>query len=121
MIAALSMLAACAPDIQNKDAVQTSIVNYLKARQAQTGLNVDAMKVEVSSLTFASGGKEAHANVTFTPTAGGPGMKMPYTLDRKGNDWVVRAHAEGGNPHGAAGTTELPPNHPPVTPTDKQP
>jgi hypothetical protein len=119
LLTALSLLAACAPDIQNKDAVRGTIVDYLKARQAQTGLNVDLMQVDISSLTFASGGNEAHANVMFTPKAGGGGMQMPYTLDRKGNKWVVRAHAEdGANPHGAAGLPALPPNHPPV---DKQP
>lgn len=119
LIAALSLLAACAPDIQNKDAVRASIVDYLRAREAQTGLSVDAMQVDISSLTFSSSGNEAHANVTFTAKQGGGGMQMPYTLDRKGSKWVVRAHAEGGeNPHGAAGLPALPPNHPPV---EKQP
>ena len=56
-------------------------------------------------MTFSSSGNEAHATVKFTPKAGGSGgMDMPYTLDRKGDKWVVRAHAEGGgNPHGADG------------------
>jgi hypothetical protein len=115
LIAAFSLLAACTKDIQNSDAVRSSIVDYLKARQEKTGLNVDMMKVDVSSVTFTAAGKEAHANVMFTPKAGGEGMQMPYTLDRKGDQWVVRAHAEGGeNPHGASGLPSLPPNHPPV-------
>ena len=119
LIAALCWLAACTKDIQNADAVRTSVVDYLKARQDKTGLNMDMMKVEVSALTFSSSGNEAHANVMFTPKAGGAGMQMPYTLDRKGNKWVVRPHAEGGeNPHGAAGLPALPPSHPPV---EKQP
>ncbi len=115
--AALILLAACAPDIQNKDAVRGSIVDYLKARQAETGLNVDLMQVDVAGITFSSGGTEAHANVMFTPKAGGGGMQMGYDLDRKGNKWVVRARAQG-NPHGASGLPSLPPNHPPM---DKQP
>jgi hypothetical protein len=115
LITALSVLAACSKDIQNTDAVRGSIVDYLKARQEKTGLNMDMMRVDVSSVTFSSAGKEAHANVMFTPNAGGAGMQMPYTLDRKGDKWVVRPHAEGGeNPHGAAGLPELPPNHPPM-------
>lgn len=119
LIAVLSLLAACTPDIQNKDAVKSSIVDYLKARQAQTGLNMDGMQVEISTLTFSSSGNEAHANVMFTPKAGGGAMQMPYTLDRKGSKWVVRARAEGGeNPHGAAGLPALPLDHPPV---EKQP
>jgi hypothetical protein len=119
LIAAIFLLAACTKDIQNSDAVRDSIVDYLKARQEKTGLNVDMVKVDVSSLTFSSAGKEAHASVMFTPKAGGGGMQMPFTLDRKGDKWVVRPHAEGGeNPHGAAGLPSLPANHPPV---DKQP
>jgi hypothetical protein len=115
MIAALSLLAACTKDIQNGDAVRSSIVDYLKARQEKTGVNVDQMDVKVATLTFSSSGKEAHANVMITPKAGGGGMQMPYTLDRKGDKWVVRAHTEGGeNPHGAAGLPAMPPNHPPV-------
>jgi hypothetical protein len=129
LIAALSMLTACAPDIQNKDAVQTSIVNYLKARQGEMALDMNSMDVVIGSLTFAAGGKEAHANVTFVPKrGGGDPMKFPYILDRKGNEWVVRAHTAGGSPHGSMGGNPhgaskavLPPNHPPVNPTDKQP
>lgn len=115
LIAALSLLAACNRDIQNADAVRGSIVDYLRERQSKTGLNMDLMKVDVSNLSFSSSGKEAHATVMFTPKAGGAGMQMPYTLDRKGDKWVVRAHAESGeNPHGAAGLPALPPSHPPV-------
>jgi hypothetical protein len=76
------------------------------------------VNVDVSTLTFSSGGKEARANVMFTPKAGGDGTRFAYILDRKGEKWIVRAHAEGSeNPHGAAGRPALPPNHPPV---DKQ-
>jgi hypothetical protein len=118
LIAVLSLLTACTKDIQNKEAVRDGIVDYLRIRQDKTGLNVDMMQVDVSNLTFTSSGNEAHANVMFTPKAGGGGMQMPYTLDRKGDKWVVRAHAESAdNPHGAAGLPPLPPNHPPV---DKQ-
>jgi hypothetical protein len=113
--AAVSLLAACKHDIQNADAVRGSIVDYLRERQSKTGLNMDLMKVDVSKLVFSSGGNEAHATVMFTPKAGGAGMQMPYTLDRKGDKWVVRAHSDSGeNPHGAAGLPALPPSHPPV-------
>lgn len=119
IVGALSLLSACTKDIQNSDAVRGAIVDYLRAREAKTGLKMDAMQVEVASMTFSSSGNEAHATVKFTPKQGGPGMDMPYTLDRNGNKWVVRAHAEGGeNPHGAAGLPALPPSHPPV---EKQP
>jgi hypothetical protein len=113
LIAAFFLLAACTKDIQNKDAVRGAIVDYLNARPDKMGDSVD---VGVSTLTFAAGGKEAHANVTFTPKAGGQGMEMAYTLDRKGDKWVVRPHAaeSGANPHNASGVPALPPNHPPV-------
>jgi hypothetical protein len=112
LAAALFLLAACTKDIQNKEAVRGAIVDYLNGRPDKMG---DSVNVEVSSLTFTAGGKEAHATVMFTAKAGGGSMQMPYDLDRKGDKWVVRAHAEGGaNPHGAAGLPSLPPNHPPV-------
>jgi hypothetical protein len=122
LMAALCLLAACKHDIQNIDAVRGSIVDYLKQRQPKTGLNMDLMKVDVLNLAFSSSGNEAHVTVMFTPKAGGSGMQLPYTLDRKGDKWVVRARAEGGeNPHAGAGLPALPPSHPPVTPTEKQP
>jgi hypothetical protein len=109
-------MTACTKDIQNKDAVHGAIVDYLNARPDKMGQSVN---VEVSSLTFSAAGNEAHANVMFTPKAGGGSMRMPYTLDRKGDKWVVRHHAESGeNPHGAAGLPSLPLNHPA---TGKQP
>jgi hypothetical protein len=115
LIAVLSLLNACKADIQNKDAVRESIVDYLRARQAKTGLIMDNMDVEVSTISFSSSGNEAHATVKFTSKAGRGGMNMPYTLDRRGNKWVVRPHAEGGeNPHGATALPAMPPNHPPV-------
>jgi hypothetical protein len=102
--------------------VRSGIIDYLKARQEKTGLNVDMMQLEISNLTFTSSGNEARANVKFTPKAGGGGMQIPYTLDRKGDKWLVRAHAEGGeSPHGAAGLPALPPKLPPNHPSvDKQ-
>jgi hypothetical protein len=44
MIAAFSLLAACKRDIQNPEAVRSSVVDYLRERQPKTGLNVDSMK-----------------------------------------------------------------------------
>jgi len=126
-LAALALLTACTKDIQNKDAVRGAIVDYLKAREAKTGLKMDSMQVEVSTMTFSSSGNEAHVTVKFSPKGGGAGMDMPYTLDRNGSKWVVRAHAEGGeNPHGGTvlpAMPGMPPGHPPtpVPPGEKQP
>jgi hypothetical protein len=121
-IAVLALLTACTTDIQTTDAVRGAIVDYLKAREAKTGLKMDSMQVEVSTMTFSSSGNEAHVTVKFSPKGGGAGMDMPYTLDRSGSKWVVRAHAEGGeNPHGGTALPAMPAMPPGHPPTDKQP
>jgi hypothetical protein len=104
---------ACSRDIQNADAVRAGVLDYLNARKAQTGLDPNLMQIDVTSVSFAR--DEAHATVAFraksAPDAGG-GMVMNYTLDRKGNRWVVRPGAQtGANPHG--GSTSMPPPEPP--------
>jgi hypothetical protein len=126
LTAVLALLTACTKDIQNKDAVRGAIVDYLQAREAKTGLKMDSMQVEVSTMAFSSSGNEAHVTVKFTPKGGGAGMDLPYTLDRNGSKWVVRAHAEGGeNPHGGSALPAMPampPGHPSTGGTpDKQP
>jgi hypothetical protein len=130
LIAAAALLAGCARDIQNTEAVRQGVVEYLKARTAQTGLDVNMMQVDITSVSFDR--DQARANVYFRPKTGGGGggMQMAYVLDRKGGKWVVRGRSESGsNPHGTpggaempplppTGTQPLPPGHPPVG--DKQ-
>jgi len=94
-------------------------MEYLNSRAAQTGLDMNAMQVEIGATTFEK--DTARATVSITPKGtGGPGMQMTYNLDRKGDKWVVRP---GGNPHGMltpqnpGSATEgqpLPAGHPPV-------
>jgi len=127
MIAAALAVISCSKDIQNSDAVKQAVVDYLKTRQ--TGLNMDAMTIDVTSLAFQK--DQAQATVRFTPK-GIPngGMSMSYALDRKGNKWVVRGRLENGvNPHGgqalpdgSGGATPavpmpLPPGHPSTNPS----
>lgn len=131
-------LTGCGQDIQNKEAVKKGVIEYLTKRQGQTGLNMDSMNVEVSSVTFRK--DEAQATVSFAPKQGGPGgMSMSYTLERKGDHWEVKGRsAAPGNVHGggdvmpgaggpAGGTAPpaaggaLPADHPPVTPGSKKP
>ena len=119
------LLAACAKDIQNSEAVKQGVINYLQARQPQTGLDMNLMQVDVVSVSFEK--DQARAMVMFRPKSGADaaGMKLPYTLKRKGNQWVVEPQNEGGaNPHGGAGGGEpmtLPPNHPTVPDGTPQP
>lgn len=118
------LLAGCSRNIDNGDAVREGVVDYLRARTAQTGLDVNLMQVDVTAVSFQQ--DEAHATVYFRPkgAANQGGMQMSYTLDRKGEKWVVRARSGGANPHGGAivpgaspqegaeGTPGLPPGHP---------
>lgn len=107
--------AGCKKNIQTNEAVRDAIVKHLSAR---TDLSLSTMDVEVSNVTFSE--NEAVATVAFKPK-GGPaeaGMSMRYTLEKKGNEWAVKAKADSGmGSHGGMGggqETGLPPNHPPM-------
>ena len=118
------LLAGCARNIQNTEAVRQGVIDYLKARTAQTGLDMNLMQVDVTSVSFEQ--DQARANVSFRPKTGpeGGGMQMAYVLDRKGAKWVVRGRSDSSaNPHGTGGMPgsppvetpqPLPPGHPPV-------
>jgi hypothetical protein len=121
--AALAMvaLAACAhKDIENKDAVRQAVVEYVTSRQAQTGLDMSTMDVDVVSMAFQE--DSARATVAFRIKGTDSGMNMNYTLDRQGDHWVVRPPKDSDNPHGTivpgSGTlppgATLPPGHPQV-------
>lgn len=100
-------LAACSRNVQTKEAIREAVVEYLTAKQSQTGLDMSAMSVEVVSVTFRQ--DSARATVAFNLKSGAGGMRMAYNLDRQGDTWVVRSGSAAG---GSAST--LPPNHPPV-------
>ena len=87
-----SLLAACAQkNIENKDAIRQAVVEYLSARQAQTGLDMSTMDVNVTAMTFER--DTARATVEFRVKNSEGGMQLNYTLDRKGDKWVVQAQA----------------------------
>ena len=112
LAAAALLLAACSRDIQNTEAVRQAVMDYLRARTSETGLNVDLMQVDVTSVSFQR--DQARASVYFRPKGVAEGgMQMNYTLDRQGNKWAVRGRTETGvNPHGAQSMPKLPPDHP---------
>jgi hypothetical protein len=117
LLAAVALLAACSRDIQNTEAIRQGVVDYLKARTAQTGLDVNLMNVEVTAVSFEK--DQARATVYFRPKNGpeAGGMQMNYVLDRSGGKWVVRGRTENGvNPHGGSAMPPggMPPGHPPV-------
>jgi hypothetical protein len=120
-VAAL-LLAACArKNIENKDAVRQAVVEYLSARQAQTGLDMSTMDVNVLAMTFER--DTARATVEFRVKNSDAGMQLNYTLDRKGDKWVVQARQDTGQGHGVVtppgdagnpASGQLPPGHPSV-------
>ncbi len=92
-------------------------MDYLQERKAQTGLDMTQMQVDVVSVSFDK--DKARAVVMFRPKnqADAAGMQMAYTLDRKGNKWVVEGHGEssgGANPHSSGGAPGMPSGHPAV-------
>ena len=105
----------CNRGIDNQEAVRKAILDHLSSR---AGLNVAAMQIDVTAVTFRQ--NEADATVSFRPkgTSGGAGMTMNYTLEKKGNAWVVKGKPDsGGMPHGAtapAPGTMMPSGHPDV-------
>jgi hypothetical protein len=121
-VAAL-LLAACAQkNIDNKDAVRQAVMDYLSTRQAQTGLDVTTMDVDVTEMRFEK--DSARATVAFRIKGTDAGMNMSYSMDRKGDKWVVRPRQDSETPHGTimpgsgppvdGGGGALPAGHPPV-------
>jgi hypothetical protein len=107
----LMLLASCAKDINNKEAIREAVIEHLNAVQGQTGLSMSSFDIEVGSMSFQK--DQATATISFKPKAGGEGMTMPYAFEKKGGKWVVRSRMESGpGGHGSGGA--LPPGHPKV-------
>ena len=117
------LLASCARDINNKEALRTALIDYYNSNQDKLGLTMSQMDVEIGSMSFQK--DQAQATVMIKPKAGGEGMRMSKVFERKGDKWVVRgnqAGAPGGHGtglpmpsrEGAAPAGELPAGHPKV-------
>jgi hypothetical protein len=110
--------AGCKKNIQNNDAVQQAIVNHLSKNK---GISLGGMEIAVKTVNYRE--NEADAVVSFKPKGGDEmsGMEMRYTLERKNNEWAVKAKADSGG-HGATapmggmpgGGGAMPPGHPPM-------
>lgn len=115
----LAVLAGCTKNIQTNESVRAGVIKHLSQN---SGLNLAQMDVEVTSVTFRD--KEADAVVGFKPkgAGGASGMSIRYTLERQGDEWVVKKKADSGMGHGmgspqgepSAGQGDLPAGHPPV-------
>ncbi len=113
------VLFGCNRGVQTPEAVRQGVIDHLSKR---SDLDIGSMQVDVTSVSFRR--NEADATVSFRPKGGGPssGMQMRYTLEQRGNRWVVKSKSEaGGTPHGAgARGLDLPPGHPPMTSAPQQ-
>jgi hypothetical protein len=122
LIAVAALALGCGGDrnLQSQEAVRQGVIDHLSKR---TDLNVNSMSVDVMSVSFRE--DEADATVAIRLKGGGPDqtMQMRYTLERQGNQWIVKGRSEAGDghagaepgmvsPHGGAG--DLPPGHPPT-------
>lgn len=124
MLVGTLLLTACArKNIENQEAIRQAVVEYLNSRQAQTGLDMSTMDVNVTAMTFER--DTARATVEFRVKGSDAGMQLNYTLDRKGDKWVVQARQDAGQGHGVvlppgesggAAPGKLPPGHPSVPP-----
>jgi len=119
LIAMLGVLYACNKPPQTKEAVKQGVVEHLGKG---AGLDLASMDVEVTAVSFSD--NQAKATVNFRPKSSpDQGMQMNYTLESKGNKWVVLKKAgSSSSPHGdgtvgPAPTGDLPPGHPPVSPS----
>lgn len=116
-ISAVLLLAGCAKNINNKEAVRAAVIEYLGQKAQTTGLNVAAMEVTVASVSFEK--DQAQAMVSIKPKGMSDGMTMTYALLRKGDKWEVKSKQDSGvNPHGGGGAVvadpAMPPGHPPT-------
>jgi hypothetical protein len=113
---AVALLAACSHDIQNKEAVRQGVMDSLNARAAETGLNMDQMQVDVTSVAFEK--DQARATVVFRVkgAAEQAPVRVDYVLDRKGNKWVnARPVSQSGvSPHGGGQQPPMQPTQPPA-------
>jgi hypothetical protein len=119
LVVALFCVACSRADIDNKEAVRAAMLEYLKKNQASTGLDPDAMDVNVDAVVFER--DVARATVSFLIKGTDQGMQGNYTLTRQGDKWGdVKRQTVTVAPHGADLTpppaAKLPEGHPPVSP-----
>ena len=83
-----------APD--DKEAVKAGVVEHL---QKNAALDMNQLSVDVGDVKFE--GNRAVAQVSIKPkTAPDQGMSMSYTLERRGDKWMVQGRGAG---HGGMG------------------
>jgi hypothetical protein len=120
LICAALLIAGCKRAPENRDAVKQAVIDHLST---VAGLEMSQLDVDVADVQFKD--NEATAKVSIKPkTAPEQAMSMSYTLERRGDKWLVRGkgagHGGGGGmgsapaPQAPAAGGELPSGHPPV-------
>ncbi len=128
LLTAALLLAGCGGSNGDDAAVKQGVIDHVTGK---AGLDLDLMDMDVTSITYGDGGDSATAVVSFQAKGSddpGAGMQMQYTLERKGNRWVVEGKSGvGDSPHGEMGDPHrtMPPpagGHPPIEspPPDSQ-
>jgi len=116
-IAAAGCNAIPAKPADDQAAMRAALQGYL----AQRGnLNMAGMDMDLQIAR--NDGRTADVNVTFRAKQGGGSMQMAYTLEKQGNQWVVKgsksptgsSHPDVGSGAATAPPSALPPAHPPV-------
>jgi len=114
---------ACKSKTDEKEAIRAGVIKHLAALNM---LNLNNMDVKVTQTTV--NGNQAQAQVEIRATGGDPSsnaMQIGYSLEKRGEEWVVLKSTgmSGGMQHPGpgegppAGTTPgaMPPGHPNVT------
>ncbi len=123
LAATLFFAVACKPKTDDKDAIRSGVIKHLAALNM---LNMNAMDVKVTQATV--NGNQAQAEVEIRSKGGDPNaapMQIGYSLEKRGEEWVVLKSTGMGSgmqhpgPGEAppAGSTPgaMPPGHPNVT------
>jgi hypothetical protein len=121
------LLVSCNNGMRTREAVERDIRKSVGRRG---DLNMNNLDVTVNSVNFH--GNKADAVVGFMPKGGliSQGMTMRYTLEQRGNEWVIinrqmgDMHAHTGAAGAPSGTPDnsgapLPPGHPALDGTPK--
>lgn len=106
---------ACKSKPDDKEAIKAGVLKHLASMQ---GLNVPNMAVEVTQYTI--NGNQATAQVEIRAKSGdnaGGSMNLSYSMEKRGDEWVVLkgAPAGGSLQHPAPGAMPpagMPPGHP---------
>jgi hypothetical protein len=124
LLGALVLFAvACKSKTDEKEAIRAGVINHLAALNM---LNLNNMDVKVTQATV--NGNQAQAQVEIRAKGGDPSsnaMQIGYSLEKRGEEWVVlKSTGMGGGiqhpgpgeaPPAGAATGALPPGHPNVT------